>query len=413
MTEPTGSAGEGTRSEIGGRSLAALREQYRSDLFDDYLPFWDAHGIDHELGGFMCSMDHDGSYVDTSKRVWYQGRGLWTYAFLYNEFGCDRYLEVARKARDFLVRHGRDANGDWVACLDREGRVTAPFDGVGYGALFVAEGLQEYARATGDQASMDLCIQSLWRAVEIIEDPSRDVPQPYAPVSYPGMRLQGYEMVKIVLLSQVLRQCSDPGLEELSAKAVEAVIERFWNPEYQLNNEVLDASLGRPDDENEDFVYLGHAIETMWMILYEALRLGDRSLFDLAADRLRRHLEVAWDPVYGGFFRSLRARCHTFVLDKVLWLQEEVLIGTLALLEHTELAWPEEWFHRTFDYVHARFPLAPHGHPLWAMGGDRKVAFEPHVSRKGNYHHPRHLMLNLLAIERMVGRGGRVSAVWK
>jgi hypothetical protein len=34
---------------------------------------------------------------------------------------------------------------------------------------------------------------------------------------------------------------------------------------------------------------------------------------------------------------------------------------------------------------------------------DRKVTFEAHYDRIENYHHLRHLMLNLLALERMVG----------
>ena len=76
------------------------------------------------------------------------------------------------------------------------------------------------------------------------------------------------------------------------------------------------------------------------------------------------------------------------------------------------MMWPARWFDRTFHYVQEKFPLKPHGYALWAMGGDRQVTFQPHVSRKGNYHHPRHLMLNLLALERMIERGGGVSDFW-
>ena len=79
--------------------------------------------------------------------MWYQGRGLWVYSYLYNHFGGDQYLEIAKKTRDFLLRHGRDREGNWVVSLDREGRVTAPATRRGYAGMFVAEGLQEYARA--------------------------------------------------------------------------------------------------------------------------------------------------------------------------------------------------------------------------------------------------------------------------
>lgn len=393
------------REQIAGMSLEALRDQYRYDLFEDYVPFWKAHGVDHDLGGFMCAIDHDGTQVNTDKSMWYQGRGLWTHAFLYNHFGDDWHLEVAKKTRDFVVKHGRDENGDWVHGLDKEGNVTAPADKMGYTALFMAEGLQEYAQASGDQESMDLAVESFWRGVKIYDDPDRNVEQGYIPESYPGLRVQGFEMVTIVLLTQMLQKVQDPKLEARLDHAVDAVINRFWNPEYRLNNEALDHNYERPDDGNEDFVYLGHAIETLWMLLHEALRRKDRALFDLVAERMERHIEVAWDDVYDGFFRAMKVN-GSFTFDKVLWLQEEVLIGTMILLEHTDLAWPERWFRRTFRYVQDKFPLKQYGYPMWIMGGDRKVTFQPHTSRKGNYHHPRHLMLNLLALERMIEHGG-------
>ena len=407
------SGGRKVRNRIAGMSLEELREQYRYDLFEDYLPFWEEHGgIDHELGGFLCVMDHDGTLLSTEKSMWYQGRGLWVYAFLYNHFGGEHYLEVARKARDFIVAHGRNQNGEWVMVLDREGHPIGPPDDMGYTGLFVAEGLQEYARATGDQESLDLAIESFWNSCAIYDDPDRDAPLGYTPLSYPGVRVQGFEMVTIVLLSRMLQQVADPKLEARLAHAVEAVIEKFWNPEYRLNNEALDFHYQRPDDANEDFSYLGHAIETFWMLLHEALRSKDRTLFDLAAERLERHMEVAWDDVYGGFFRGVSVNGQ-FTFDKNLWVQEEVLIGTMILMEHTDLRWPEWWFDRTFRYVQEKYPLKSHGYPLWILVGDRKVTFEPHVSRKGNYHHPRHLMLNLLAIERMIARQGEVSNFWE
>ena len=83
------------------------------------------------------------------------------------------------------------------------------------------------------------------------------------------------------------------------------------------------------------------------------------------------------------------------------------------MLAHTDLDWPAVWFDRTFRYVQEKFPLKRYGHPMWILGADRKVTFVPHVSRKGNYHHPRHLALNLLAVERMIERGGVVSGVWE
>lgn len=400
------------RSHIAGMALADLREQYRRDLFDDYVPFWRTSGFDFELGGFMCAVADDGTQLNTEKSMWYQGRGLWTHSFLYNHFGGDEHLEMARMTKDFVIKHGRDKDGNWVTSMDREGRITADADRMGYAALFLAEGLQEYAKAADDEESMDLAIDVFWQGTKMYNDPDRDINQGYIPVSYPGMRVGGFEMVTIVLLNSLLQKRSDPALEARMSNALENVTDRFWHPEYRLNNEALDHNFNRRDDENEDFVYLGHAIETFWMILHEALRRQDPALFDLAAERLKRHIEVAWDDVYGGFFRAMEVN-GALTFDKVLWLQEEVLIGTMILMEHTDLEWPAWWFDRTFHYVQDKFPLRQHGYPMWIMGGDRKVTYQPKTARKGNFHHPRHLMLNLLSLDRMIERNGAVSGIWQ
>jgi len=99
-------------------------------------------------------------------------------------------------------------------------------------------------------------------------------------------------------------------------------------------------------------------------------------------------------------------------VDKVLWAQEEVLIGSLSVLEHTGVRWASEMFSRMYDYVQAKYPLKQYGFPLWIVAGDRKVTFERHTDRVENFHHPRHLMLNLLAVERIISRGGKTSGLF-
>jgi len=392
-------------------SLATLRDHCRRELFEEYLPFWDAHGLDHDRGGFLCSLDHDGTLVDTNKPIVFQGRGLWLYSALYNHFKDHRHLEIAQKTRDFIIRHGRDTNGDWVHTLDKDGNVSRPADGLGFAGIFVAEGLQEFHRATGDQDSMDLALECVSRYLEIYDDPSRNVSQWYLPCSHPGMRTLGHEEMTIRVLTQILEQISDPALEARVTRSVDVVLIRFWNPEFQLNNEILDHDYKRLDDVGRDFVYFGHSIVTYWMILQEAMRVRNRSIFDLVAQRLKRHIEAAWDDEFDGLIRGMHVH-GTCNFDKWLWTQDEALVGTMTLMEHTELDWPERWFERIYRYVEERFSLRQYGHSLWILGADRKVTFEPHVSRKGNYHHPRQLMLNLLALERIIERQGQVSEFW-
>ena len=48
--------------------------------------------------------------------------------------------------------------------------------------------------------------------------------------------------------------------------------------------------------------------------------------------------------------------------------------------------------------------LKSHGFPLFMGFAERQMEFQPHVVRQENYHHARQLMLNLLAMDRMIKR---------
>lgn len=92
--------------KLAGVSLPKLRRRYNDEQFTVLLPFWDQHGIDHKNGGFIWRIADDGTLTNTNKHVWFQGRGLWVYSYLYNHFAKDpRYLDVARKTKEFLLRY--------------------------------------------------------------------------------------------------------------------------------------------------------------------------------------------------------------------------------------------------------------------------------------------------------------------
>jgi N-acylglucosamine 2-epimerase len=402
-----------------GLPLGATRDRYRKYLFDDFLPFMHRFVIDHEHGGFMCNLDYDGTRANETKDCWFEGRGIWVYAFLYNHLAREeRFLDVARRSAAFILR-ARPADGSlWPRQLTREGRPITPPDTAVYGALFVAEGLQELAHATAERQYRETAKRLILECVERYDraDYEPSIGQTYLGADarpFPGARIQGVWMVLIRVITQMLEREADRDLEAVADRCVEAVVRHHYNPEFRLTNELLNHDLSRPDNEYAQLVYTGHAIETLWMLLQEALRRKDRALFDVLADRFRRHTEVAWDQVYGGVFRNLiHVDKNIWTLDKVLWAQEEVLVGALLVYEHTGAAWAKEMFERALAYVETTYTLAKRGSPAWIYGGNRRVEFEDFVQRPKrieHYHHPRHLMLNLLALERLIARGGKAS----
>ncbi len=95
---------------------------YRDALLLDVIPFWLRHGLDRECGGLLTALDRDGTVIDTDKSIWFQGRGAWMFATLYNTVEKkSEWLDVARSAIDFLRRYGADADGKLYFTVTREG----------------------------------------------------------------------------------------------------------------------------------------------------------------------------------------------------------------------------------------------------------------------------------------------------
>ena len=416
-TDSQHDSGAAKTDKLGQHTLHELREQYRSDLFDDFLPFMDRYVIDHQYGGFMCNTDRRGNNITQTKSSWYEGRGIWVYSFLYNNLAQDeKYMDVARNSVDFILKT-KPVNpyGIWPRSLSREGVPKSPPSPQIYGNLFIAEGLAEYAKAAQKEEYWNLAKDIILRCVHIYDQPDYypEIGKTYLGPSarpFPGARIQGVWMVLIRIATQMLRANDDPDLKQIADRCVDAVMNYHYNPEFDLINECINHDLSRPDNEYAQLVYTGHALETLWMIMDEAVRRQDRALFELAAKRFRRHFEVAWDDVYGGVFRNLQhVDNNIWSLDKVLWAQEEVLIGSLTIVEYLGLDWGRDIFSTMYNYVIKNYPLKKYGYSLWNNGTDRQATFKEKATRVGNFHHPRHLMLNLLSLDRMIARNGRIS----
>ena len=192
---------------------------------------------------------------------------------------------------------------------------------------------------------------------------------------------------------------------------------RFWNPEYGIANEYLRHDYTRIPEAAEH-MFAGHALETLWIVMHEALRTGDRALFTTAKNRIRRLLEMCWDYVFdgwgdGNFFvhQTPDHRRGPEYEVKTMWAHCEILIACITILEYTGEVWAKEWYERTRAFTLRT--MANTGHGVWRQAVDRygKDLKRAGVSskRKGNFHQPRCLMMNLLSLERMIQNAGKLT----
>lgn len=400
---------------LAGKSLEALRDEYRYWLFEDFLPFLEAHVVDHEYGGFMCTTDRDGTNISTEKRGWYEGRGIWVYSFLYNNLDSNpKNLEIARKSVELIMRNDPGRKTLWPETYTREGKPSGPPDARGYGSLFIANGLVEYSKASKDERYFTRAKEILMDFVEYYDGPdyapnaARENLGQNAPLM-PGVRVLGVWMVLIRLTTQMLAHADDPDVKAVNDRCIEAITKYHFNPEFDLINELLNHDMSRAPSPVDQLV-TAHSIETMWMLMAEAVRRSDKELFYTAAEWFKRHVEVFWDDVYGGVFTTLRnVNDYSWATGKALWAQEEILIGAMMMDEYLGDDWAKEWYGKMYAYVLDKFPLKQHGFPIWNLAADRKITFVEHYNRVGNFHHPRHLMLNIIALDRMIERKGKIS----
>ena len=212
-------------------------------------------------------------------------------------------------------------------------------------------------------------------------------------------------MVLLRATTQMLAARDDAELRKVSDRCIEAILNHHYNPRFGLINELINHDGSRPQNEYEQLVYAGHAIETLWMLMDDALRRNDAALFDKSAEMFRRHCEVSRDRVYGGLFRNLtNVDQNAWTMDKTLFPHQEALIGSLMLIEHRNDAWAKDFYSEIDRYTRSKFPMRSISSPLWQVIGNRQVDPTPDMTRAENYHHPRFLMLNLLAVERMLSR---------
>jgi N-acylglucosamine 2-epimerase len=202
--------------------------------------------------------------------------------------------------------------------------------------------------------------------------------------------------------TQMLALRPDQELQAISDRSLEAIFEYHYNPRFQLLNELINHDLSRPENEYEQLVYAGHAIEILWMAMDEARRRSDAALFDRAAALFRRHCEVARDRIYGGLFRNLmHVDQNLWTMDKTLFPHQEALIGAMYLIEERGDPWAVEFYREIDRYTREKFPMLSLGSPIWQLQGNRRSDPTPELTRAENYHQPRFIMLNLQAAERI------------
>lgn len=372
--------------------IKSWAESYKKDLTENIMPFWMKYGLDRENGGVYTCVDRDGSLMDTTKSVWFQGRFAFICSFAYNNVEKNQeWLDAAKSTLEFIEKHCFDEQGHMYFSVTAEGKPLRKRRYV-FSETFAAIAISEYALATGDQH---------WakRAIQVFEDTQRFLATPgFLPAKFEAdVKLQGHSIVMILINvgSCIRKVVDDPKLTQQIDESIEKLKKYFIHPEFKClletvgeNGEFIDTNMTRT-------INPGHCIETSWFIMEEAkLRGWDKPMFDLALQVFDWSWDWGWDKQYGGIinFRDCKnLPSQDYSQDmKFWWPQCETIIASLYAYLGTG---DEKYLYRherISEWTYAHFPDAEYGEWYGYLHRDGTVA-QPAKGNlyKGPFHIPR------------------------
>ena len=366
-------------------------QKYRDDLVNDIMPFWLKNGLDRVNGGVYTCVDRDGSLIDTTKSVWFQGRFAFVCSFAYNTIEKNpEWLAAAKSTIDFIEAHCFDTDGRMYFEVMADGTPLRKRRYV-FSESFAAIAMAEYAKASGDMTYAQ-------KALDLFKDIRKFVATPgyMEPKYLPSLQAKGHSLVMILIntASRIRNVISDPVLDQQIDESI-ASLKDFMKPEFKALLEMVGPNGEFIDTINGRLINPGHCIETAWFLLEEAKYRGwDKKLTAQALQILDWSWEWGWDKQYGGIinFRDCRnLPPQDYSQDmKFWWPQTEAIIATLYAYEATGDDKYLIWHKQISEWTYAHFPDAECGEWYGYLHRDGTVA-QPAKGNifKGPFHIPR------------------------
>ncbi|MBQ7946567.1 MAG: AGE family epimerase/isomerase [Bacteroidaceae bacterium] len=371
--------------------IAEWQQSYKKDLCENIMPFWLKNGLDRVNGGIYTCLDRDGSLIDSTKSVWFQGRFAFVCSFAYNTIEKNpEWLAAAKSTIDFIEAHCFDSDGRMYFEVMADGTPLRKRRYV-FSESFAAIAMAEYSKASGDKTYAE-------KALKLFKDIRKFVATPgYMPAKYlDSLQAKGHSLVMILIntASRIRNVISDPVLDQQIDESI-ASLKDFMKPEFKALLEMVGPNGEFIDTCNGRVINPGHCIETAWFLLEEAKHRGwEKELTAQALQILDWSWEWGWDKQYGGIinFRDCRnLPPQDYSQDmKFWWPQTEAIIATLYAYEATGDDKYLVWHKQISEWTYAHFPDNECGEWYGYLHRDGTVA-QPAKGNifKGPFHIPR------------------------
>jgi len=331
------------------KSIRELKEAVTYTLNENIIPFWLTYTKDDENGGFFGRISNDLKIDLTAPRglILYT-RILWAFSALYQFKPETQYLELARRAYDYLEDYFLDKKfGGFYWMVDYQGKVIDDLKKI-YGQAFAIYALCEYYAASGDRSALDLAI----KIFELIEKHNHDNQfGGYFESSYRDWRVADNVALSAVDLAE--KKSMNTHLHLMEAYTS---LSREWSNEQVQNRlqELIDCHLNyilNPDtyhlrlffDERwtpkSVIISFGHDIETSWLLTEAAEVLSDSQLVSKVAKTCLQMVNAtlaAGISAPGGLFMEMDGEGKIIPRNIDWWPQVEAIIACLNVYQQSK-----------------------------------------------------------------------------
>ncbi len=376
------------------QSLKSYSLQYKTELLDSILPFWMKHSIDQQNGGFFTCLDQFGQVYDTDKFIWLQGRQVWCFAYMYNNIEKKQeWLDIAKHGADFLIKHGRDEEGNWYFSLTAEGKpLVQPYNI--FSDCFATMAFAALDKASPSDEYKKIALTTFDNIIARRQNTKGKYNK-----NFPGTRsLKNFSLPMILcnLSLELEHIIGKEKVNELVPDIIHEVMEVFYQPKLGLVLENVNIDGSFADCFEGRLMNPGHTIEAMWFIMDLGIRLNDTSLIDKAVTIMLNTLEYGWDKEYGGIFYFLDIQGHPPQQlewdQKLWWVHVEALVALAKGFQHTGDMRCKEWFDKVHDYTWSHFKDQQYGEWFGYLNRRGEVLLPLKGGKwKGCFHIPRSL----------------------
>ena len=359
--------------------LEELKEELDTELRGNILPWWMEHTPDHNRGGFHGHITHMNRVVEGAGRgAVLNTRILWTFAAAFRFCGEKEYLEMARRAYEYLEEHfvDRDCGGVYWE-LEPDGTARNTRKQI-YAVAFAIYALAEYRMATGDEKAMQTAA-GLFRDIESHAFDTRRngyvdaLSREWDPVE--DLRLSEKDQNESKTMNthlhimeayaHLFRIWKEDALEKALGNLVRLFLDKF------VDRSSLHLNLFFDDDWNlrSSLVSYGHDIECAWLLHEAAEVLGEADLVQETgplAVALARENFSGIDSDGGLFYEYFPDEGRTDT-DKHWWPQAEAMVGHFNAFQ---LSGEEEFALRSvrsWEFIRSRIIDRKFGEWYWGV----------------------------------------------